>query len=159
MRPNDNYWVISQKFFGTGAYFKALAEHNRGKAPQQDRLAVGDLIEVPEIDELEEDYPGLCPKPERREIVRNRAAAVHQVSQYGGGQTYTVEEGDTLFDIARYELGKGSRWVEIYELNRTLLGDDFDYLTPGLQLTLPSDNNTPVDTITRRNGTGSPYHR
>ena len=46
-------------------------------------------------------------------------------------------EGDTLFNIARYELGKAARWAEIYELNRDVLGKDFNYLTPGTQLTLP----------------------
>ena len=38
-----------------------------------------------------------------------------------------MAEGDTLFNIARYELGKASRWVEIYEFNRDLLGKDFNY--------------------------------
>ncbi len=56
---------------------------------------------------------------------------------YRSGRTYTVSEGDTLFNIARYELGKASRWVEIYELNREVLGRDFNYLTPGMKLTLP----------------------
>ncbi len=46
-------------------------------------------------------------------------------------------EGDTLFNIARYELGKASRWVEIYELNRDVLGKDFNELRPGMRLVLP----------------------
>ena len=50
---------------------------------------------------------------------------------------YVVEEGDTLFDIARYELGKASRWADIYNLNRDVLGKDYNYLTPGMQLVLP----------------------
>ena len=44
---------------------------------------------------------------------------------------YVVQEGDTLFDIARYELGKASRWAEIYDLNRNQLGSDYDYLRAG----------------------------
>jgi nucleoid-associated protein YgaU len=55
----------------------------------------------------------------------------------GGTHVYTVQQGDTLFDIARNELGKASRWAEIYELNRDRLADDFDYLAPGTQLRLP----------------------
>jgi nucleoid-associated protein YgaU len=49
-----------------------------------------------------------------------------------------VEEGDTLYDIARYELGAGGRWPEIYQLNAESLGDDFDYLRPGTKLVLPA---------------------
>ena len=50
-----------------------------------------------------------------------------------------MEDGDTLFEIARHELGKTSRWAEIYDLNREVLGNDFDYLRPGLELILPDE--------------------
>jgi nucleoid-associated protein YgaU len=49
-----------------------------------------------------------------------------------------------LFNIARYELGKASRWAEIYELNRDVLGKDFNYLAPGTQLTLPDGEKSDV---------------
>jgi nucleoid-associated protein YgaU len=55
---------------------------------------------------------------------------------------YVVQEGDNLFDIARYELGKATRWTDIVELNREALGanlDDLNYLTPGMKLILPQD--------------------
>jgi nucleoid-associated protein YgaU len=57
-----------------------------------------------------------------------------------GGRTYVVAEGDSLFDIARNELGKASRWVEIYDLNADVLGKDVDTLTPGTRIVLPDDN-------------------
>ena len=57
-----------------------------------------------------------------------------------GGRTYIVAEGDSLFDIARSELGKASRWVEIYDLNADVLGKDIDSLTPGTRIVLPDDN-------------------
>jgi nucleoid-associated protein YgaU len=57
-----------------------------------------------------------------------------------GGRTYIVAEGDSLFDIARSELGKASRWVEIYDLNADVLGKDVDTLTPGTRIVLPDDN-------------------
>jgi nucleoid-associated protein YgaU len=151
VQPNDNYWEISRKVYGAGSYFKALAEHNRRKVPSEDELAVGDVISVPEIAKLEESYPGLCPRSSRREIVQRRAAVagapVRNVG-YVGGRRYVVQEGDTLFDIARCELGKAARWVEIYELNRDMLGEDFDYLTPGLELALPGEDK--ADNVTQR---------
>jgi len=155
VQPNDNYWVISRRLYGTGAYFKALAEHNRNKVPQEDQLTVGQSIFAPAVTELEELYPELCPKPSRREIVKQRATSVGRLSSYRGGRTYTVQEGDTLFDIARYELGKASRWSEIYELNRDVIGEDYDYLPTGLQLALPSD--APAENVTRRPGSGQYY--
>ena len=155
VQPNDSYWAISHKLYGSGSYFKALAEHNRDRYPRQDQLRIGDVIIAPSLTQLEQTYPGLVPKPSRRELVRSRNSTVSMTSQHMGGRTYVVEEGDTLSDIARFELGKASRWVEIYELNRDRLGGDFDYLVPGTLLAMPGGG--PIDTLTQR--PGSVYHR
>jgi nucleoid-associated protein YgaU len=66
-----------------------------------------------------------------------------------GGRTYIVAEGDSLFDIARCELGKASRWVEIYDLNADVLGKDIDSLTPGIRIVLPDDNVQQGDSLRR----------
>ena len=156
VQPNDSFWVISQRLYGSGAYFKALAEHNRDRFEAGDRLAVGDVISAPSREDIEEIYPGLCPKPAHREVLENRLSNVSSQRPYGG-RTYLVQEGDTLFDIARYELGKASRWVEIYELNRPLIGSDHDYLPPGVELVLPND--APADRMTQQPDAGSIYRR
>ena len=137
MQPNDSYWTISEKVYGTTAYFKALYEHNRNMIGDDERLKPVALISTPSVAELEKSFPDLCPKPSRRETRESRATLASTRQSYRSGRTYTVSEGDTLFNIARYELGKASRWVEIYELNREVLGRDFNYLTPGMKLTLP----------------------
>lgn len=144
IQPLDSFWTISEKFFGTGAYFKALEEHNRDKIDDEGRLTPGDLVVVPTVEQLEKSYPDLCPKPERRETLRRRASNVGTNRNLHRGRTYKVNEGDTLFDIARYELGKAARWVEIYELNRDVLGKDFNYLTPGTVLAMPDDGRPDV---------------
>jgi nucleoid-associated protein YgaU len=69
---------------------------------------------------------------------------------------YVVEEGDTLFDIARYELGKASRWAEIYDLNRGQLGTDYNYIAPGTKLMLPDAVTSEPDALTTRPGTPFP---
>jgi len=150
VQPNDNYWTISQKVYGTGAYFKALAEHNRRRVRNEDQLSVGETISAPSLAQLEQSYANLCPRASRRETVRARASTVSTRAPLGGGRSYTVQEGDTLYDIARNELGKAARWSEIYELNRDTLGSDYNYLTPGLRLTLP--DNGPTDVMTHRPG-------
>lgn len=138
VQPNDSYWTISEQLYGSGAYFKALAEHNRGNGKSEEQLQPGTLISAPSVAELEKSYPDLCPKASRREAVQTQnQSRTSPVSARRTGRTYTVAEGDTLFNIARYELGKASRWVEIYELNRDVLGKDFNYLTPGTQLAMP----------------------
>ncbi len=62
VQPNDSMWSISEKVYGTGRYFKALAEHNRAKLLRADKLTVGTMISVPSTSLLEQNYPSLCPK-------------------------------------------------------------------------------------------------
>jgi nucleoid-associated protein YgaU len=149
IQPNDSLWLISEKVYGTGGYFKAIFQHNRNKLPRADQLTVGAVIAVPPASVLEENYPALCPKQRKSVMVQPRAAQASPREPVArGGDVYTVEAGDTLFDIARYELGKASRWGEIYELNREVLGQDFDYLQPGTQLRMPPHGSR-ADTIAR----------
>jgi|HubBroStandDraft_4_1064222.scaffolds.fasta_scaffold19869_3 hypothetical protein len=58
----------------------------------------------------------------------------------GGGQThvYVVQQGDTLFSIATSELGDGSKWPEIYDLNKSVIGNNPALILPGQQLTIPA---------------------
>ncbi len=56
---------------------------------------------------------------------------------YGGAagvRTYTVKPGDSLWEIARTQLGDGSRWREIYDLN----GLTSAVIHPGQVLRLPA---------------------
>ncbi|WP_324653784.1 LysM peptidoglycan-binding domain-containing protein [Georgenia sp. H159] len=55
---------------------------------------------------------------------------------------YTVVRGDTLWKIAETMLGDPLRYPEIAALNRDVLGDEPDFITPGMQLFLPSDART-----------------
>lgn len=140
VQPNDSYWTISQKLYGNGAYFKALFEHNRKEIPRPDQLKPGMTISAPSTAALRQTYADLCPSEEHAAV----AAQTSMISTSGsrltsGARTYLVEEGDTLFDIARFELGRASRWAEIYDLNRDQIGQNVDYLRPGLELMLPPD--------------------
>ncbi|MCR4414253.1 MAG: LysM peptidoglycan-binding domain-containing protein, partial [Thermoguttaceae bacterium] len=88
---------------------------------------------------------------------RQNAAPVTIASGRAGGRVYVVREGDTLYDIARTELGKASRWGEIYDLNWNQLGNRLDGLTPGMKLVLPADAASQPEVMTRNPGpaTGS----
>jgi nucleoid-associated protein YgaU len=120
------------------------------------------VLTVPPPAILEQTYPDLCPKA-RSKVAGVSGGSMIQASAQrapAGSRVYVVEEGDTLFDIARYELGKASRWGEIYDLNRESLGEDFDYLQPGTQLVLPGGGPAATDSpdsMTRN--PAAPYRR
>lgn len=57
----------------------------------------------------------------------------------GAAQTYTVERGDTLSQIAKQFYGKASEWDAIFQANRDQL-DDPDLIQPGQVLKIPARN-------------------
>ncbi|MEW6540565.1 MAG: LysM peptidoglycan-binding domain-containing protein [Bacillota bacterium] len=51
--------------------------------------------------------------------------------------TYTVKAGDSLWKIAKMQLGDGAKWKQIYEANREVIGPDPNLIKPGQQLVMP----------------------
>lgn len=149
VEPGDSFWRISQKMYGTGGYFKALQAYNRDRFPNPADLNIGDEVATPTVEELRAKYSGLCPK---ERAAKPGTPQVRAVSTLAARATrpYVVEEGDTLYDIAKYELGDASRWPEIFQLNRDTLSVDIDYLRPGTKILLPADEEQPADMLTRQ---------
>lgn len=46
-------------------------------------------------------------------------------------KSYTVKSGDSLFLIAKKNLGDGNRWREVYEKNKTVIGANPNLIKPG----------------------------
>ena len=134
VKPSDTLWTISQRTYGTGAFFVALSEHNRGVIDQPKELEIGQSIETPPALWLLKQYPKLCPPPSKA------IAASTVVTPSGSGQPdYIVREGDTLEAISVISLGRSDRWREILALNQDQLGASGGYLKPGMILDLPPD--------------------
>ena len=55
-------------------------------------------------------------------------------SEYPKGLVYTVEEGDTLWDLSAKYLGSPWKWQEIWELNRFVTNPHYIY--PGIKLVI-----------------------
>lgn len=63
---------------------------------------------------------------------------------------YTVQKGDSLWKIAKQQLGSGHRWAEIYEANKdTIKNPNLIYV--GQTLTIPDTTNTPEEEKTMTN--------
>ncbi len=52
--------------------------------------------------------------------------------------TYTVKSGDCLWAIAQLQLGDGSRWSEIYNLNKDTIGNKPELIQVGMELVMPT---------------------
>jgi hypothetical protein len=49
----ENFWTIAEQYYKSGRYYKALWSANKEIVPAPDRLAIGDKLVIPWIDELD----------------------------------------------------------------------------------------------------------
>jgi LysM repeat protein len=56
------------------------------------------------------------------------------------GSKYTVQAGDTLWDIARRAYNDPEDWDTIYDANRHVIGNDPNLIKPGQVLQIPSQS-------------------
>lgn len=52
-------------------------------------------------------------------------------------KVYIVKPGDTLYGIAKLQLGDGGKWQDIYDNNRKKIGPDPDLIQVGTKLVMP----------------------
>lgn len=138
---NDTYWSISQRVYGTPIFFQALAKFNEGRIQDPKRLRPGMKVLTPPASELTTRFPKLV-------AGRGAAGGSGEMADDAGAAgflldedrypAYRVGEGDTLGKIAQAHLGRASRWVQIYNLNRAVI-PDAKALKPGTVLRLPAD--------------------
>ncbi|MGW0734470.1 BTAD domain-containing putative transcriptional regulator [Streptomyces sp. NPDC002851] len=134
---------------------QAVAAHQPGSLPDELRLqfAVAAPIDPTSPSpatshtaspELPAQAPTAGPRPAGASAAK-RVQAVRHV-------TYTVVEGDNLWDIAHQHLGDALKWPRIYKLNKDRVQHDGrtltdpDVIRPGWELMLPvPDTATPAD--------------
>lgn len=124
----EDLWKISEKYYQTGYNWVDIAEENNISNPNSiiegQELTIPDVeprsiekengvIETAEVsEEIAATNDSQETKPEETTVIESeeRAEAI-------AGATYTVERGDTLWDIAVRAYGDGFRWTEIASEN------------------------------------------
>lgn len=150
IQESDNYWGISKKQYGTSRYFRALERYNLKHIPDARRMKPGIKILVPSPQVLEASYPDLFPERTVRNPVAGQPASTGvRTAEKGpagffrggsGEPLYRVGKEDTLSGIAQTHLGRSSRWIQVYQMNRS---------------TLPSPNSLKIGTVLRLPGDAS----
>jgi len=115
-KDGENLWVISETYYKTGYNWVDIAEENKLENP--------DLI----YPEQKLTIPAVSPRTPEGELVP--AAATVKAKH----TSYTIVEGDTLWDIAMKEYNDNYRWPDIASFNNI---PNPDLIFPSVILQLP----------------------
>jgi LysM repeat protein len=132
----ESLWSIAEQRLGDGTRYTEILDLNRDSIPASHWIAPGQQLQLP----------------------GDATGADDSADDAMPGGTHTVEQGDTLWEIAEDELGDGSRYTEIVAETGSAKQPDGDRLTdpdlirPGWQLQLPGDE-TAADSPSATPGT------
>lgn len=143
VQPQDTFWTISRKKYGTARYFMALAELNKPHVPDPTRMRPGVKVSTPPAEILETRFAQYLPKGSALEVTAGERPAAKSAPagffvSSDGKPMYRTGEKDTLSDIAARHLGRASRWIQVFEMNRDKLSSP-NQVKVGTELALPSD--------------------
>lgn len=138
VQANDNYWSISKKQYGTYRYFGALAKFNSDRVPDPTKLRPGMKVMTPTPQALEARYPEMFGKKGTVSVSDVDAGNSGLFHAKSGQPMYRIGQNDTLTTIAQSHLGRSSRWIQIFEMNRDQLQNP-ENLKIGTVLRLPLD--------------------
>ena len=133
VRRGDSYALLAEMYYNSQRYARLLMDANPEHSDPR-RLREGVVLRIPPL--------APAPGPPHEVKASERGSAIP------GQRTYVVREGDSFYRIAVRELGSGSRWPEIFELNKDAVGGKPECLRLGQVLVLPSDK--PATTKSKR---------
>lgn len=122
----DNLTKLAERYYGDRDYARAIFEANRDKMRSPDHIRIGVRLIIP-------NRAGMV-----AQVTPPSSAAPAPAPAPTGRETYTVESGDTLSEIAEDLLGSTARWRELYQINRDRI-DDPDNVAVGTVLRLPAN--------------------
>lgn len=121
IQPGDELWSLAEHHLGSGDRWREIIQANPGLSHDA-HLQPGDVISLPASAD-----PAAVPGADDSSRV-------------------TVEEGDTLWDLADEHLGEATRWPELHEANRDLVQDP-DEIRVGWELVVPDVGTATVDEV------------
>ncbi|MGK2309848.1 LysM peptidoglycan-binding domain-containing protein [Cutibacterium sp. V970] len=128
--PHDDLWAIAETWYGDGTSWRRIAAANPGI--DVDHLAVGQELALPGVTmTVPSGHTGAGRPLDADELDRLTPSAGDH-----GVRTITVQEGDTLSELARTWLGDAAAWPTLWHLNGGVITDP-DHIEPGWKLVVP----------------------
>lgn len=155
-KPGDTYRGIAQTYYGNWEKLTILRRANEGRrnvqpgekilVPVFDPDAAAAAPTVAAADPAKATKPAKnagapvnasAPKGSTKDTAKkgNKAAATEKAPS-GGGRIHVVKEGESLWKIAKAELGNGALWEKIYAANKDVMKSP-EALKTGMKLRIP----------------------
>lgn len=115
-QPGDTLWVIAERYYDSGYNWVDIASANELVNPGQ--IEKGQELAIPDV------------KPKQATVTVFTETSIDAIS----GATYTVVEGDSLWNIAVRAYGDGYKWADIAKENNLV---NPNIIHAGNVLTLP----------------------
>lgn len=109
VEPNQNFWTLSQRRYGTGRYSEALAAHNKEKVPDPTAIRLGTVVSLPAAQVLEQQYPDLISKLAEPQVDPRSVVA--------GPEQYVIQDGDSFWKISKKVYGDPRYWDALQKHN------------------------------------------
>jgi len=135
----DTLWSISEKTYGTGYEWSKIARANNISTPSE--IEVGQSLILPSATdvsnkgEILDEAASTTANEEKDTNVVNPIAERQQPQQQIHADSYTVQHGDNLWNIAVQVYGDGYRWSDIAQANHLV---NPNVIHSGNVFTLPS---------------------
>ena len=128
VKAGDSFSKISATAYGSPNYWAKIAAANPNV--NSSKLRVGQVLAMPPESEVKGSAGAAVPA--RTEGVSGSVLVKDPTREY------RVVSGDSLHKISQRLYGSASRWEEIYELNKDVIGSSPTKLKLGMVLRLPS---------------------
>jgi len=120
VQEGDSLWSVAERYYDSGYNWTDLAEVNSLVTPGS--IEKGQEIEIPDVE----------PKTATVSVLSETSS--DEVDFAISGSSYSVQKGDTLWNIAVRAYGDGYRWLDIASDNGL---ENPDLIHSGNALTLP----------------------
>jgi nucleoid-associated protein YgaU len=149
-QSGDSFRSIAAKVYGDAAKFTVLRRSNEGR----ENVQPGEKILVPVFD-LDAPHGEVAATatlaaapapsqpaaqgsaPSKSAQTANLVAPKTATAPSAGPRVHVVKDGESLWKIAKIELGDGGRWNEIFEANRDMLSKP-EAVHAGMKLRVPA---------------------
>ncbi len=118
---------ISQQYYGTSRKWRDILEANKDILESPERLRPDMSLLIPKADEMRS-------ATDSKQTTQKSASL--SATTAGESREYTVQRGDTLWDIAVKHYGDGSRHKDIKEANKAVIRDG-NVLRAGTVIVIP----------------------